>query len=124
MTKILIIEDEFDTAKVVRKRLSEHGFQSIIAVDGYHGVEFAHKERPDLIILDLMLPAGDGLSVLKNLRFSMHTMNIPVIVLTGIQDEKYKQQVLDEGVDAYMEKPYEASELIDTIKKILGTREV
>ena len=121
MSKILIIEDEVDTAKVVKKRLSEHGFQSIIAVDGYQGVEFAHKEKPDLIILDLMLPAGGGLSVLKKIRLSTRIMDIPVLVLTGIQDEKYKQQVLDEGVDAYMEKPYEASELIETIKKILGT---
>ena len=117
--RILIVEDEVDVAKVVKKRLSEHGFQGIIAVDGYQGVELAHKERPDLIILDLMLPAGGGLSVLKKIRIATNTMDIPVIVLTGIQDEKYKQQVLDEGVDAYMEKPYEASELIETIKKIL-----
>ena len=119
MSKILIIEDEPDLTKVLRKRLLGQGFEVIAAADGYQGVEFAHKEKPDLIILDLMLPAGDGLSVLKNIKMSARTRYIPVVVLTGMKDEEYKQKVTDEGVEAYLEKPYEPDVLITTIKNVL-----
>ncbi|MFH1413730.1 MAG: response regulator transcription factor [Candidatus Omnitrophota bacterium] len=119
MDKILIIEDEQDTAKVLIKRLSVEGFSICVASDAYRGLELTLKERPDLIILDLMLPAGGGLSVLKNIRASNYSQTIPVVVLTGINDEVYKQQVLDEGVEAYLEKPYDHHTLIATIKNIL-----
>jgi len=117
--KILIIEDEEDVAKLLVARLKTTDYESAVACDGYQGVEFAHKENPDLIIMDLMLPAGDGLTVLKNIRLSGHTREIPIVVLTGIKDEKYKKKVIDEGVEAYLEKPYEPDTLITTIQNIL-----
>ncbi|MFQ5867777.1 MAG: response regulator transcription factor [bacterium] len=117
--KILIIEDEQDVAKLLVARLKSADYESVVASDGYQGVEFAHKENPDLIILDLMLPAGDGLTVLKNIRLSGHTREIPIVVLTGIKDEKYKKKVIDKGVEAYLEKPYEPDTLITTIQNIL-----
>ena len=120
MKKILVIEDESDTAKVLVKRLSDNGFDVTVAKDAYQGVEFAHKQKPDLIILDLMLPVGGGLSVLRNLRLSSLGLTIPVVVLTGIKDDKYKQQVLEEGIESYLEKPYEPKVLIGIIKKILN----
>jgi len=119
MAKILIIEDEAITAKIIKKSLLEEKFQVVSAADGYQGVSLAHKEVPDLIILDLSLPAGDGLSVLKKIRLSVNTRDIPVIVLTGNKDKEYKQKVLDEGVEAYIEKPHETGELLDAIKKFL-----
>ncbi len=121
MAEILIIEDESDIAKVLFKRLSQNGFKVIVASDGYRGTAMAIKNKPDLIILDLMLPSGDGLFVLKNLRNSDYTKFIPIVVLTGQKDEDYKKKVLEEGVDAYMEKPYAPNELINTIKYILET---
>ena len=121
MRKILIIEDEEDVAIVVRKRLVDAGFAAVVSADATQGVQMAHDEKPDLIVLDLMLPAGGGLKVLKDIKISMHTKFIPVVVLTGMKDEEYKKQVLDEGVDAYLEKPYEPTHLIATIEKILGT---
>jgi len=119
MSKILIIEDEPDTAKVVTKRLTQSGFEVAVAVDAYEGVKLAHKEKPDLIILDLMLPAGGGLSVLKNIKMAADIRSTPVVVLTGIKNEEYKQQILDEGVESYLEKPYEPDVLISTIQDIL-----
>ena len=119
MSKILIIEDEPDTAKVVAKRLAQHGLDSVVAVDAYEGVKLAHKEKPDLIILDLMLPAGGGLSVLKNIKMAAEIRSTPVVVLTGIKNEDYKQQVLGQGIEAYLEKPYEPDVLISTIQDIL-----
>jgi len=119
MSKILIIEDDFDVAKVLKKRLSKSSFETLVAEDGYHGIELAHKEKPDLIILDLKLPAGGGLGVLKGLRSSLHTKHIPVLVLTAMKDEEYKKKTLEKGVDAYLEKPYDPAVLLDTIKNIL-----
>jgi len=119
MPKIIIVEDELDTVKVLAKRLSSKGFEVVTAADAYQGITLALKEKPDLIILDLMLPAGGGLSVLKNIRMSGRTRIIPVVVLTGIKNEDYKRQVLNEGVEAYLEKPYDPDVLISTIQNIL-----
>ena len=119
MHKILIVEDEPDTSRVVAKRLEKAGFEVVVAVDAYQGISLAHKEGPDLIILDLMLPAGGGLAVLKNLEMSSKVTRIPVVVLTGIKDEEYKDAMLKRGIEAYLEKPYDADELIATIRNIL-----
>jgi DNA-binding response OmpR family regulator len=120
MSKILIIEDEPDAAKVLMKRLAHSGYRVKIAIDGYQGVKMANDERPDLIILDLMLPAGGGLSVLKNIRLSARNRFTPVLVLTGMDDENYKQQILSAGVEGYMKKPYNAAELLATVEKLIN----
>ena len=117
--KILIIEDEQDVVRLLAARLTHSGFETVIAADGVQGVQFTHKEKPDLIILDLMLPAGDGLSVLENLRLSAYSRYIPVVILTGVKDEEYKNKVIQKGVEAYFEKPYNPDELINLIKDIL-----
>jgi DNA-binding response OmpR family regulator len=119
MPKILVIEDETDILKVLYHVLKKDGFDVVVAVDGYQGVDFAHRENPDLIILDLMLPAGGGLTVLENLKSSTKTLHIPFVILTGMQDEVYKKKVLDMGVEAYIEKPYDSQSLIKTIRDIL-----
>lgn len=122
MQKILIIEDEVDIAKVLRKRLLEAGYDVFVAHDGYFGTKMAHEKKPDLIILDLMLPAGHGLLVLKNLRFSMDTSEIPVVVTTGSRDEEYRKKVMDEGIDAIFDKPFDSEKLLQAIKDILAKK--
>jgi DNA-binding response OmpR family regulator len=119
MSKILIIEDEPDTSKVLGKRLTNAGFSVVIATDAYEGVALAHKENPDLILLDLMLPVGGGFAVLKNLSAAFRLSLIPVIVLTGMKDNDMKEKALSMGVAEYMEKPYDPENLIVTIKKLL-----
>jgi DNA-binding response OmpR family regulator len=119
MATILVVEDELDVQKVVAKRLTSRGFTVHCASDGYQAVQKAHKIAPDLIVLDLQLPAGDGLSVLRKLRISEATKKTYIVVLTGMTNELYKQSVLIEGVDAYLQKPYDAQVLLDTIDQIL-----
>jgi DNA-binding response OmpR family regulator len=119
MAKILIVEDEIDTAKVLEKRLTQQNFEVVVALDAYQGIALIHKERPDLILLDLMLPAGGGKFVLENSRFSSQSRYIPVIVLSGITEGEYKEKILEAGVDAYLEKPYDPEVLIRTIREIL-----
>ncbi len=119
MKKILIVEDEVDIVKVLTKRLTEQDLEVVVANEGYQGIALAHQEKPDLIILDLMLPTGDGMSVLKNLQLSQQTELIPIMVLTGKKDEEYKQKILGEGIKAYLEKPYDPDQLITIVKNIL-----
>jgi len=123
MATILVVEDELDVQKVVAKRLTSRGFTVHCASDGYQAVQLAHKIAPDLIVLDLQLPAGDGLSVLRKLRISDSTKKTHIVVLTGMTNELIKQSVLIEGVDAYLQKPYDSHVLLDTIDKILGEKE-
>jgi DNA-binding response OmpR family regulator len=123
MATILVVEDELDVQKVVAKRLTSRGFTVHCASDGYQAVQKAHALTPDLIVLDLQLPAGDGLSVLRKLRISDATKNTHIVVLTGMTNELFKQSVLTEGVDAYLQKPYDSQVLLDTIDKILGKKE-
>ena len=120
MATILVVEDELDVQKVVAKRLTSRGFTVHCASDGYQAVEKAHKIAPDLIVLDLQLPAGDGLSVLRKLRISDSTKKTHIVVLTGMTNELIKQSVLTEGVDAYLQKPYDSQVLLETIDKILN----
>jgi DNA-binding response OmpR family regulator len=117
--KILVIEDEQDVAKLLVIRLKSFNYEVAVADSGIQGIELAHKEKPDLIILDLMLPAGDGLSVLDTLRLSSYLRFTPVIVLTGLQDEEYKKKVIEKGVDAYFQKPYDAEQLLSSIKSLI-----
>jgi DNA-binding response OmpR family regulator len=123
MAKILVVEDELDVQKVVAKRLTSRGFTVECASDGYQAVQKAHKLTPDLIVLDLQLPAGDGLSVLRKLRLSETTKKTHIVVLTGMTNEIFKQSILKEGVDAYLQKPYDSQVLFETIDKILGNKD-
>jgi two-component system, OmpR family, response regulator len=120
MATILVVEDELDVQRVVAKRLSSRGFTVHCASDGLQAVALAHKVNPDLIVLDLQLPAGDGLSVMRKLKMSGNIQRAHVVVLTGMTNEIFKQSVMAEGVDAYLQKPYDAQVLLDTIDNILG----
>jgi DNA-binding response OmpR family regulator len=81
--KILVVDDERDIVKVLVIRLQSSGYEVITAFDGAQGVFMAHKEKPDLVILDIRMPAGDGFSVAERLKRSSHTWTIPIIFLTG-----------------------------------------
>ena len=119
MPKILIVEDEVDAAMLLGKRLSKNGFDILTANDVSGSIELLQKEKIDLVILDLMLPAGGGVTVLKSLRGDSRTSSIPVVVLTATRSPGYKQKILSESVEAYMEKPYDPAELIATMKDLL-----
>ena len=119
LTGIEVIEDDKKIAGAFSKALLDSGFEVVTAHDSYQGTKFAYENNPGLIILDLMLPAGGGHAVLKNIRLSTKTKHIPVIVITGSYDEELKQKVISEGVAAYLEKPVEMARLIEVIKNTL-----
>jgi DNA-binding response OmpR family regulator len=121
--RILIIEDEEDLIKGLKLNLSDEGFDVDWAVDGAEGLHKALEEKPDLIILDIMLPEMDGLEVCRELR--QNKIGIPVIMLTAKGEEIDKVVGLEIGADDYMTKPFSIRELIARIKVQLrrGERE-
>jgi len=117
--KILIVEDEKDIIKMLEYNLKKEGFRILSVQDGEDALDSANKERPDLIILDLMLPGMDGLEVCRNLKGDTKTASIPLIMLTAKSQESDKVVGLELGADDYMTKPFSPRELIARIKAVL-----
>jgi len=117
--KILIVDDERDIVKALMIRLHGAGYDVVTAFDGAQGVFMAHKEKPDLILLDIRMPAGNGFSVAQRLKRSIHTFTIPVIFLTGSPEKNAEEKAMALGARFYIKKPYDPEELLDAIKRAL-----
>ncbi|MBN1694031.1 response regulator [candidate division WOR-3 bacterium] len=115
--KILVIEDDYDLSALMIRHLHSSDYNVLNVGDAIQGVQFARKEIPDLIILDLMIPGGGGLNVLERLNRLSETQSIPIIVLTGIHDAEMKKKVLEAGAIEYLEKPYNAQELLRSVEE-------
>lgn len=119
-TKILVVDDEPDALEVLGFKLREAGYTPIFAKDGTRAIGLARDERPDLIVLDLMLPEVDGLEVCKILRRDSSTSSIPIIMLTARAAEMDRVLGLELGADDYVTKPFSPRELVIRIKKQLS----
>jgi len=120
--KILLVDDEPDALEVLGFKLREAGFTPIFAKDGERALAAARSERPDLIVLDLMLPEVDGLEVCKILRRDPSMAAIPVIMLTARAAEMDRVLGLELGADDYVTKPFSPRELVIRIRKLLARR--
>jgi DNA-binding response OmpR family regulator len=117
--KIMIVEDDSDITRALKIRLKANHYDTVDAGDGCSAVSMAQRERPDLIILDLGLPCGDGFFVLARLK-GIHTLaKIPVIVLTGNDPESNEQRVLQAGAAAFFQKPVSNNQLLHAIRATL-----
>lgn len=114
--KVLVVEDEPTLLETLEYNLRRQGYLVSLARDGLAGLDMARRERPDLIILDLMLPRLDGFEVCRILR---REMNSPILILTARADEVDKVVGLEVGADDYMTKPFSMRELIARVKAIL-----
>lgn len=123
MHRILIVEDERDIADLVGFNLQRAGYEVLKAHDGVEGTAMALRERPDLILLDLMLPGRDGYSVFRELRRDTRTMNTPVIMLTARAQTEDRIQGLEAGADDYLTKPFSPKELMLRVQAILKRAE-
>lgn len=117
--RILIVDDEKDLVETVAFRLQANGYEVISAYDGQEGLDKAKKEKPDLIILDLMLPKIDGYKVCRMLKFDEKYKKIPIILFTACVQEEDKKLGQDVGADSYMTKPFEPQALLTQIKELL-----
>jgi two-component system, OmpR family, response regulator ResD len=116
MKKILIIEDEATIAQLIRLYLEQANFQVLTASDGVAGLELHARERPDLVILDLMLPVMDGMEVCRRIRAWANT---PILMLTARQGEDDRIAGLELGADDYLVKPFSPREVVSRVKAIL-----
>lgn len=116
---ILIVEDEKDIVKMLEYNLKKEGFKTLSLRSGEAVAGTVQRERPDLILLDLMLPGIDGLEVCKALKNNSKTSHIPIIMLTAKSQESDKIVGLELGADDYMTKPFSPKELIARIKAVL-----
>ena len=119
MKKILIVDDDPEIHKLLRFRLLGEGYVVIAAVDAYGALQNARREKPDLILLDIMLPGGGGVHALKNIRLIPDTAPTPVVVLTGTTDDDIKQKIIQLGVQGYLNKPFQYETVSRTIAEIL-----
>jgi two-component system, OmpR family, phosphate regulon response regulator PhoB len=123
MHRILIVEDEQDIADLIGFNLQRAGFEVFKAHDGIAGTEAALRERPDLIVLDLMLPGRDGYGVFRELKRDSRTVDIPVIMLTARAQTEDRIQGLEAGADDYLTKPFSPKELLLRVQAILKRAE-
>ena len=119
MSKILVVDDDPEIRKLLSIKLPKEGYDVFVAVDTYDAIQSIHGKRPDLVVLDIMLPAGGGLHVLKNIRSIPATAMIPVVILTAIEDDEMRQKIEQVGVEAYIKKPFDYTMLSGVIKKLL-----
>lgn len=117
--KILVVDDEPVIIKVIESRLKANGYEVITASDGQEGLNLARSEKPDLIILDLMLPKIDGYRVCRLLKFDDNFKQIPVLMLTARVQESDKQKGMEAGADAYLSKPFDPETFLSMIKDLL-----
>jgi CheY-like chemotaxis protein len=125
--KILVVDDEKDSILFVQSVLENNDFNVIAAEDGNAGLEKAIKETPDLIVLDIQMPKMDGFQVFEELRKQEATKNIPVIMLTGIQDRigigfssDDMQKFIGKKPEGYLEKPIEPDKLTKMVEEALN----
>jgi len=129
MKKVLVVDDDVDIRKVVSKLVEKSGYEAIEAKNGVEGMGKVREHKPDLIILDMLMPKESGVRMYHELKTEESLKDIPVIVLSAIPKKSFlkSQKVLDEFSgqsvpvpEAYIEKPEEPEELIALMKKILG----
>ena len=116
---ILVIDDEKDLLELVRYNLEKDGYDVISARDGQSGVEIASRHRPDLIVLDIMMPGMDGLEVCRRLRADQRTARVPLIMLTARATEADRIVGLEMGADDYVTKPFSPRELVARVRAAL-----
>jgi len=121
--KILIVDDDADLRQALRLRLRANHYETVNACDGYSAIAQAYKEHPNLIILDLGLPAGNGFVVLDRLQKDDKRSTIPVIVLTARDAQSSEEMALRSGAAAFFQKPADNADLLSVIRATLSHAE-
>lgn len=116
---VLVVDDEADLLTLVRYNLERDGFEVGEAVDGEEAMAMIAERRPDLVLLDWMLPRFSGIEVCRRVRRSAHTQNLPIIMLTARGEESDRVRGLDYGADDYIVKPFSPSELVARVRAVL-----
>lgn len=123
-TKILVVEDEEILLAALMEELKQEGFEAVGAKDGIEGVEKASSEKPDLILLDLVMPRLDGIEALKQMKADPETKDIPVVILTNLSDYDKISDALSLGAMDYLVKAnYRLEDLMTKVKTVLERKQ-
>jgi DNA-binding response OmpR family regulator len=117
--KILIVEDDLDQVKALTTMLRASSYDTFFALDGISAVQIAHRERPDLIIMDIGLPGGDGFLVKERLNMSQELSSIPIIVITGLDPTLSFERSLKTDVAAFFHKPFDIDQFLSAVNSEL-----
>jgi two-component system alkaline phosphatase synthesis response regulator PhoP len=120
--KILIIDDEVDLVELLKIRLEVDNYYVMPLYTSTRALEVAKREKPDLILLDVMMPGKNGYEVCGELKADSGTRSIPVLMFTAKEEQKYriKEEALSIGAEGYIIKPFDATELVIKIKSLIG----
>jgi two-component system alkaline phosphatase synthesis response regulator PhoP len=121
--KILAVDDERAIVRLVQINLERQGYQVVTAYDGKEALEKIATEKPDLVVLDVMMPYMDGFEVLQQLRKNPETRDLPVIMLTAKAQDTDVFRGYTSGVDLYLTKPFNPMELVSFVKRIFSSME-
>lgn len=117
--RILVVDDETQLVEMLKLRLEANNYQVLCAYDGQEALDKARREKPDLIILDLMLPKIDGYKVCRMLKFDEKYKNIPIVLFTARAQEEDVKLGAEVGAEAYITKPFDPPALLAKIKELL-----
>jgi len=117
--RVLIVDDHGPTVRLIQDVLEQEGFSVITAGNGAECLLAVHRERPDLVILDVMMPVMNGFQTLRVLRENEQTRSLPVIILTIRESQEDVLEGWKSGADLYLTKPFQVAELITLVKRIL-----
>ncbi|MBL8049536.1 MAG: response regulator [Chthonomonas sp.] len=117
-TKVLVCDDERNIVRLIQVNLEKAGYTVVTAYDGKDGLEKIRAEKPDMVVLDVMMPYMDGFEVLKNLRREPDTADLPVIMLTAKAQDKDVFEGYHYGADMYLTKPFNPQELLTFVKRL------
>jgi len=121
--KILVVDDERHIVRLVQVTLERAGYEVAVAYDGRECLQKVPQEKPDLIVLDVMMPHMDGFETLQNLKADPETASIPVIMLTAKAQDQDIFRGWQQGVEWYQTKPFNPMELVTVIKRIFQSQE-
>jgi DNA-binding response OmpR family regulator len=118
--KILIVEDDADIRGLLSLRLRQRSYETSVATDGMTALAVARREQPDLVVLDLGLPAGDGFTVMERMHAITSLADVPVVVITARDAATNREKAESFGAVAFVEKPIDFDQLLDTIDSLLS----
>jgi len=120
LKKILIVDDNLEIKKTLSMRFEIEGYSVMAAQDGEEALSLIKKDKPDLIILDLMIPKIDGFEICRMLKFNDKLKNIPIIVLSALDNDEDRQKAIKNGADECFIKPFDLGLLTTKIKSLIG----
>jgi DNA-binding response OmpR family regulator len=123
LKKILIVEDDQKISQVLSIRLRAAGYEVAAAFDAVMASSVAVKTRPDLVILDISMPGGDGFQVAERIQLLGATAGVPMIFITASKKPEFRQKALELGAVGFFEKPYEPEELLAAVRTAIGDSE-